>query len=103
MKTKFTPGPWQLDGSKDIETSSILDSQEILVIAGEYDGYMTPFDCREDDEEARANVYLVSMAPELYNILQEALDEELAYEVGERVFANWKEKAKQVLAKARGE
>lgn len=102
MKTKFTPGPWQItfSGSKDL--ASILDLNENLVISGEYDGYMCPFVCKEI-EEATANVYLVSTAPELYNLLQEAVDEEEAFNRGERVYAKWLEKAKQVLAKARGE
>ena len=102
MKTKFTPGPWKLDGDKYIANSSILDSKENLVIAGEYDGYMCPFSCREDDE-AVANAYLVSNAPELYTVLQEVVDEEEAYESGARVYSLWFEKAKLVLAKARGE
>lgn len=102
MKPKFTQGPWSLEKGVSPLSTSILDSNGDYVIAGEYDGYMTPFSCKEDIE-AKANAYLVSTAPELYNILQEALDEEIAYERGERVYGKWIEKAKAVLAKARGE
>lgn len=102
MKTKFTPGPWHLDDTVAPENACVFDSNNELIIAGEYEGYMSPFSAK-GSSEAEANAYLVSTSPELYSILQEALDEELAFEDSKRVYGKWVEKAKQVLAKARGE
>jgi len=102
MQTKFTPAPWHLDDLVAPENACVFDLNNELVISGEYEGYLCPF-IAKGSSEAEANAYLVSTSPELYNVLQEALDEELAYDKGERVYGKWIEKAKQILAKARGE
>jgi hypothetical protein len=99
MKTKFTPGPWKIgNGSFIITKHKTKNIQgDINSSLNYYDGYLI---CESVHEN---NANLIVNAPELYNILQEALDEELAYEAGERVYGKWVEKAKQILTKARGE
>jgi len=98
MKTKFTPGPWIVGKGSFIitkeETENTLDKDSSLKY---YEGYLI---C---ESVHKNNLDLISIAPELYNVLQEAVDEEESSNSGKRVYALWFEKAKLVLAKARGE
>lgn len=96
MKPKFTPDPWKIDANSVQTAINTEDNEKHIAMVNYNNKYMTEY-------EHYANAFLISTAPELYNILQEALDEEIAYERGERVYGKWIEKAKLVLAKARGE
>lgn len=110
-----TPEPWSLSNPDSPQDSSILGADGELVIAGEYDGYMVPFACREE-EEAGANARLIAAAPELLKALEqvEAKLTEVAhafYGAGKasalrQAFAGWKdvaEPARILIKKARGE
>lgn len=61
---KFTPGPWALDG--DNIHCSIIGPDGEFVVAGECDGWMVPFECRD---EGMANARLIAAAPEMYEAL----------------------------------
>jgi hypothetical protein len=99
METKFTPGPWKIGNGSFIITENKTEN-----IQGDADSSLSYYNGYLICESVHVNnINLISVAPELYNVLQEALDEELAYEAGERVYGKWIEKAKKVLAKARGE
>lgn len=96
METKFTPGPWKIGNGSFIITENEIENCDFFT-REYYGGYLV---CESIHEN---NIDLISTAPELYNVLQEALDEEIAYNNGKRVYALWFEKAKLILAKARGE
>lgn len=67
MTDKHTPGPWAPD--TEGFDASIIGPDGKLIIAGEYDGWMVPFACRD---EAVANIRLVVAAPDLLEMLKEA-------------------------------
>lgn len=96
MKTKFTPGPWKMAANSVQTAINTEDNEKHIAMVNYNQRYMT-------ENEHYANATLIAAAPELYNVLQEAVDEEEAYNSGKRVYALWFEKAKAVLAKARGE
>ena len=99
METKFTPAPWKIGKGSFIitehKTENTLGNNSVDF--DYYEGYLI---CETVHEK---NATLIETAPDLFAILSEALDEELSYESGERVYGKWIEKAKHVLAKARGE
>jgi len=99
METKFTPAPWKRGKGSFIITEHKTENTfgNDPMDFDYYEGYLI---CETVHEK---NATLIETAPDLFAILSEALDEELAYEAGERVYGKWIEKAKQVLAKARGE
>lgn len=91
-----TPGPWFLSNPDSPQDSSILGADKKLVVAGECDGWMVPFDVRGDIEGA-ANARLIAAAPELLEVLESLL---VDTEAG--MTPNW-DRAQQVVKKARGE
>ena len=52
--------------------ASVIGPDGKLVVAGEYDGWMVPFQCR-GEEEGTANARLIAAAPELLAALEWAL------------------------------
>lgn len=91
---KWTAGPWLMDTND--ESTSIKDEKGKFIVAGEYDGYMTPFDCRHNPEESVANARLISAAPIMAEFIMRLIDNS-QLELGLR------EEAKAIIAKARGE
>lgn len=100
-KTKFTPGPWQVNN---------LDSREVIGEPGTGDHFAigdncpTVANCATGDNDWNvqvANAALIAAAPELYNALEELILSVETY--SEETTANYLEIAKGVLAKARGE
>lgn len=90
---KWTTGPWTVD--VDDITASIIARDGELVVAGEYNGWMAPFACRD---EGVSNANLIATAPELYEAL-----ENLLYAMKlEHPHTTFPE-AEKALAKARGE
>ena len=71
--SKWTKGPWTLD--TDDENASVRDLNGNLVVAGEYEGYSVPFDCRDDALEAKANDRLIAQAPVLAEELAKMIAE----------------------------
>ena len=89
-KTKFTPGPWWIDG-QGIGPKSFADDQSY--------GMTTPVAYIEEydwPENHVANAHLIAAAPELYETLEEVI------RISDRKHDAW-DKAKAALAKARGE
>lgn len=64
MKTKHTPGPWKLF-AQDVDH---------LILTGETTGWghdhLAVIEAPADSPEHRANVHLISAAPELYDACQ---------------------------------
>ena len=96
---KFTPGPWQWSMvSGDYRTLVNEELDTIIDSAGTEDMWL----CSENID---ANASLIAAAPELFELLKEALedwdetnfDEEYPYRI------DWADKARAALAKARGE
>lgn len=96
MKPDFIPGPWKIDANSVQTAINTEDNEKHIAMVNYNRRYMSEY-------EHYANAFLIATAPELYNVLQEALYEAEAYEKGERVYGKWIEKAKLVLANARGE
>lgn len=53
--------------------------------------------------ESNANMHLIAAAPELYELLEKIANEAGYYESRTGATVTWREKADQLLAKARGE
>lgn len=100
-KTKFTPGPWNVDPQyiHDIQAGGVEVSRcTSYSNAGREAIYPYNAPC---DEQADANAHLIAAAPDLYEALQELVDsiEPIAYPYHVSGLDN----AKRVLARARGE
>lgn len=67
---KHSPGPWRAETGCTLSGTSIYDAKGNIVIGGEWDGQMTPFSSRPD-EEAEANVLLTLAAPRLLAMLMQ--------------------------------
>lgn len=71
---KYTKGPWKISLDESfiyLTSASILDASGNIIIGGEEDGMMTPFDdCKRKKEETVANIKLIAAAPELLEALQ---------------------------------
>ena len=89
---KFTPGPW--------EVQPIFPGR-CRVVSKERDLDVCDLRCDENDEEAvaatHADALLIAKAPDLYELVEWALDEGV---LGD---GEWRLKATAALAKARGE
>lgn len=98
--TKFTPGPWRFH-------SDIDDSLDLCVTA--YNDRRVICDVSHAvEEEVDPNGHLIAAAPELYKTLEEFTEEFI--EMAQALFGDTGDdlpkvviKAKQALAKARGE
>ena len=96
-KPKHTPGPWRLE--KLDSSTSIYGPDNKLVIAGEYDGWMVPFQCRE---EGLANAMLCATAPELLEACENAVEflNNALHEFNDRTFI---EKMELAIKRAKGD
>lgn len=92
MKEEFTPGPWKIDINSVQTAINTKDNEKHIAMVNYNQKYM-------NEHEHIANAKLIASAPELFFILKEALDEEEAYEAGERVYGKWIKKAKIILEK----
>ena len=94
-ETKHTPGPWCLDG---FNTSSVI---KCVTHKGHHDAKHLSGDyvniARCDGENWKANAHLIAAAPELYEVLSEAMER------GGLIQMCLYDKARAALAKARGE
>lgn len=112
-ETKWTPGPWLVTKSHDgiaiAMGSAIISPYEYTT------GHLWKTDLYwgEEDDEDVANAHLIAAAPELYEILSMLVDnsEAVAFypsaieqsDWGSVDFEEWAQRARAVLAKARGE
>lgn len=95
METKFTPGPWRIDGPDCFGDFNILHDGDSLAVAA------VVSNMRYADEIA-GNAHLIAAAPELYAALADMT--ELLERVGDsRKDAPFIDAANAALAKARGE
>lgn len=92
--TGFTKGPWRVDDS--------VHGKEGGIVHIKSDGYsemctMWAF-ALENEDEFLANANLIAASPDLYEVLQEAVESNIAVEN-----PDWWGRVFKALAKARGE
>lgn len=102
IKVKHTLGPWEV---REIEEPK---NRFEYYIHSEGYGVVGYWQYPEKEENAKwvltkEDANLISAAPELLQALEKALQEEESYEFGLRVFGEWKEEARNAIAKAMGE
>lgn len=92
-----TPGPWELAMSAD----------GCFILFGPKGRKLLTIPLDEQDEEKVANARLIAAAPELLEVIREAVDRaEREMAKGRKAspgLATWLEKARAALAKVRGE
>lgn len=103
-KPKWTPGPWVViiddDGNPLSGRPSVVASDELDCVIIHWDGFVqTYWRSARGDGEIHANARLISAAPELY----EALEEWLQTEDSPEAWIHCRQRARDALAKARGE
>jgi len=62
---KWTPGPWRIN----------FDNQVCVQVDGEYHAVCTDQFCYAPQSEQNANARLIAAAPDLYEALEQALDD----------------------------
>lgn len=120
MKKQFTPGPWiyRIEDHEFCDTGDVYTTCSITVDgASKYDCLAEVFTRNDDVDEAIANTFLISAAPDLYNALKnlkECLEsyfgktekdffEDCDHYDAELYFAREYNEACNALKKARGE
>lgn len=100
MTLKHTPGPWSLVVSSPIEGSTFCT----LSLIGANKKYILPLRKVENCAEQIANLNIMAAAPELLEALEELIgDRYYPARENDPVFINAREKARYVIAKAKGE
>ena len=99
-ETKFTPGPWSIFGplSDKHEPAYRVSAERTLslTVSPCPDGFV--------HGENKANAHLIAAAPELYEALEEIVENAVVYYEGSMdIYSEAIENARNALAKARGE
>jgi hypothetical protein len=69
-KSKHTDGPWDIHGDLQQLTNRTLEIHPMSDENGEHIIAEIPADADQPDAEKRANALLISLAPELYELLR---------------------------------
>jgi len=93
-KTPWTPGPWRTEPFARTRVST-FSGVGVAACGGARDSRR---DREEEWREQVANARLIATAPELADLLQEALND-----INAANTADWADRARAALAKARGE
>jgi len=97
MDTKYTPGPWNIQGGKGKHGDLFVWK------AGEYFGGHAIATVHEEVEErAKANAHLISAAPELLEALQEIVTHATKYGAAPLSALLMFDRARSAIAKAKG-
>lgn len=94
-ETKFTKGPWSVDGW---HTSAVIAKLSDLT-------YVRVAECDTKDfpnPDWKANAHLIAAAPELYEALEELMRAEAVLDDDNAVLIAARQKAAAALARARG-
>jgi hypothetical protein len=99
MERKWTPGPWEVDDAGDVHSKHLGYAYSFVAIStGEdYGGYYG--DNADVDLQKKANAHLIAAAPDLYEALENLLNDPGDDYIKTR---HW-DAARAALAKARGD